>query len=69
MQRHASSFQQEKVAAWRGEEAMKNTFEFSCFVMQGHTHKELAITYQLQICNTNKDKYKNLSFSAYYLCF
>lgn len=56
MQWQASSFQQEKTVAWTGEEAMKNTFEFSCFIMQGHMHKELAITYQLQICNTNQKK-------------
>lgn len=54
MQWHASSFQQEETGAWTEEEAMKNTFEFNCFIIQGHTHKELAITYQLQICNTNK---------------
>lgn len=42
--------------AWTGEEAMTNTFEFSCFIIQGHMHKELAITYQLQICNTNQMK-------------
>lgn len=37
-------------------EAMKNTFIFSCSVMQGHLHKELVIMYQLQICNRNKKK-------------
>lgn len=56
MQWYASFFQNAKqmTMASTGEVAMKNTSEFSCFIMQEHRHEELVIMYQPPIYNMNK---------------